>query len=178
MAVISQNGYIFNGTLRYNLLLADPGADEDRLWDALALTGLQEWARNLPEGLDTWLGEHGAQISGGERQRLLAARALLQKADLYLLDEPTANLDVNTERDLVQVLTRTLAPYSVIWVTHRLVSMDWMDEILVLEGGQVVQRGTHAELLAREGLYRRLWQAQQRPVLFVPGADMAGSEAG
>ncbi|HHY88330.1 MAG TPA: thiol reductant ABC exporter subunit CydC [Chloroflexi bacterium] len=178
MAVISQNGYIFNGTLRYNLLLADPGADEDQLWDALALTGLQEWARNLPEGLDTWLGEHGAQISGGERQRLLAARALLQKADLYLLDEPTANLDVNTERDLVQVLTRTLAPYSVIWVTHRLVSMDWMDEILVLEGGQVVQRGTHAELLAREGLYRRLWQAQQRPVLFVPGADMAGSEAG
>jgi ATP-binding cassette subfamily C protein CydC len=117
---------------------------------------IHAWIASLPDGYDTWVGEHGLRISGGQRQRLAIARALLRDAPLILLDEPTAHLDAATEAALLETLHTALAGRSVIWVTHRLVGMEWMDEIMVLAGGRVMARGTHAELLAAKGLYRQM----------------------
>ncbi len=162
LAVVRQKPFIFSGTLRENLLLAAPNADDARLEAALAAVRLLDWVRTLPAGLDTDLGGQGLQLSGGQRQRLALARALLRDAPILLLDEPTANLDAITERALVETLLETTRGRSVLWVTHSLVGLEAMDEIVVLYKGRVAERGAHAELLARAGLYRRLWELQRQ----------------
>ncbi|MHB8112139.1 MAG: thiol reductant ABC exporter subunit CydC [Bellilinea sp.] len=163
-SVISQSAYIFNATLRQNLRLARAGARDDELHTALLQAGLADWAAALPDGMDTWVGEHGLRLSGGERQRLAVARALLHDTPLVILDEPTANLDAVTEAALIQQLQSALATKSVLWITHRLVGLEWMDEILVLDGGKIVERGTAVELIKTGGLYARLHQIQQRVI--------------
>ncbi len=161
-SVISQTAYLFNATLRQNLRLARPGAGDDELHTTLLRAGLDNWTAALPNGLDTWVGEHGLRLSGGERQRLAVARTLLRDTPVVILDEPTANLDAVTEAALIQQLQSALAVKSVLWITHRLVGLEWMDEILVMDGGQIVERGTAAELIKTGGLYARLWEIQQR----------------
>ena len=163
-SVISQSAYIFNATLRQNLRLARPGAGDEELHASLLQAGLVEWIAALPGGLDTWVGEHGLRLSGGERQRLAVARALLHDTPLVILDEPTANLDAVTEAALVHQLQSTLAAKSVLWITHRLVGLEWMDEILVLDCGKIVERGTAVELIKTGGLYARLHEIQQRVI--------------
>ncbi|MHB0987093.1 MAG: thiol reductant ABC exporter subunit CydC [Bellilinea sp.] len=163
-SVISQSAYIFNATLRQNLRLAHPAAGDDELHTALSQAGLAEWAAALPDGLDTRVGEHGLRLSGGERQRLAVARALLHDTPLAILDEPTANLDAVTEAALIRQLQSALAAKSLLWITHRLVGLEWMDEILVLDGGKIVERGTAVELIKTGGLYARLHQIQQRVI--------------
>jgi ATP-binding cassette subfamily C protein CydC len=163
-SVISQTAYIFNATLRQNLRLARAGAGDDELHTVLMQAGLAEWAAALPDGLDTWVGEHGLRMSGGERQRLAVARALLHDTPLVILDEPTANLDAITEAALIQQLQSALATKSVLWITHRLVGLEWMDEILVLDGGQIVERGKASDLIKTGGLYARLHEIQQRAI--------------
>jgi ATP-binding cassette subfamily C protein CydCD len=115
----------------------------------------------LPEGLDTYVGEHGARLSGGERQRLAVARALLKDTPLLVLDEPTANLDTVTERELLASVWEAARDRAVLLITHRLVGMEEMDEILVLDAGRVVERGTHEQLRAAGGLYSRMVETQQ-----------------
>lgn len=159
-ALVSQSTYLFTATLRQNLLLARPDASEADLLSVIKQSGLQDWMDRLPQGLDTWLGERGQQMSGGERQRLAVARALLQDAPVVLLDEPSAHLDTITEQRLVETLQAVLAGKTVLWVSHSLTGMEWMDEIVVLEGGRVVERGTHARLMKMGGLYARLYRIQ------------------
>jgi ATP-binding cassette subfamily C protein CydC len=167
MAVVTQETYLFNDTIRGNLRLAAPGADDARLLQALEAAQLGDFIRQLPAGLATWVGEQGMKLSGGERQRLAIARALLKDAPILLLDEVTANLDYLTERALLAALERLMEGRTTLLVTHRLLNMERMDEILVLDQGRLVERGTHAELLARDGLYRRLWEVQNGLVSFV-----------
>ena len=160
MALFAQSTYIFAGTLRQNILLANPQAapqDLERVVDQVQLSGL---TARLPQGLDIWVGERGMQLSGGERQRVAAARALLRDAPLLLLDEPTANLDAHTERRLLETLMTAAGGRSLIAIMHRLIGLEQMDEILVLRGGCVVERGTHAQLLAKGGLYAQMLQIQ------------------
>lgn len=167
-SLVSQSTYIFTATLRQNLLLACPDAREAGLERALAQAGLMDWVRQLPDGLDTWLGERGQQMSSGERQRLALARALLQDAPVLLLDEPTAHLDTISERRVIETLQDVLRKRTVLWATHSLSGMDWMDEIVVLEHGRVVERGTHPQLLSANGLYAHLYQIQHDALIPAP----------
>jgi ABC-type transport system involved in cytochrome bd biosynthesis fused ATPase/permease subunit len=114
----------------------------------------------LPEGLDTWLGEGGVKMSGGERQRIAIAQALLKDAPILFLDEPTSNLDATTERKLLALLDAVMRNKSVLWVTHRLAGLEKVDEIAVLERGKIIERGRHADLLALQGVYAAMWQTQ------------------
>ncbi|GAB4479740.1 MAG: thiol reductant ABC exporter subunit CydC [Anaerolineales bacterium] len=164
-SVVTQNTYLFNASLRENLQLARPAASPAELEEVCRRVELGAWLEALPQGLETLVGERGAQISGGERQRLAIARALLKDAPIFLFDEPTANLDPATERRLVETLRAVSAGKSLLWSTHRLVGLENMDEILVLDGGRIVERGAHAGLLAQNGLYARLWTLQNRALL-------------
>ncbi len=159
--VVSQDTHVFNDTLRGNLLLAKPEATDDELEHALARAQLSGLARRLPKGLDSPLGEQGLTLSGGERQRLAVARALLKGAPLLVLDEPTANLDPVTERELLDATYETMRDRAALVVTHRLVRMEEMDEILVLDAGRIVERGTHEQLARAGGLYHRMLEVQE-----------------
>lgn len=177
LAVVPQQVRLFPTTVRANLTLALPDAPDEALWQALHEAGVAPTIAGLPAGLDTVLGEFGARLSAGERQRLALARALLKPAPLLLLDEPTAHLDTWTERRL---LRRLLAPSdrAVLLATHRLVELDAVDEILVLDAGRVVQRGRHPELAGSPGLYRRLLQAQRGELLGAAPSDDVGPAGG
>ncbi len=162
IGLVSQSTYLFDGSIRYNLLLAAQEASQNDLHRAMEQAGLGEWVAGLPRGIDTWVGERGASLSGGERQRLALARFLLRDAPLLLLDEPTANLDALTEQRLVQTLLKAMQGRSALWITHRLTGLEHMDEILVLDEGKVVERGTQAELIGKRGLFAELWSLQNR----------------
>jgi len=164
VGVVSQATYLFGGTLRQNLLLAKPGAGEADLIDAIEKAGLAEFIKQLPQGLDTWVGEHGLTMSAGQRQRVALARAFLKDAPLLLLDEPTANLDALTEKNILDTLLEQSKRQSVLLVTHRLVGLERVDEVLVLQGGAVVQRGTQDELLSKDGVYKKLYGLQNQNI--------------
>lgn len=164
-SLVSQNTYLFNATLRENLLLARPWAAQDDIEAACRAAQLHDFIVSLPNGYETMVGERGLQLSGGERQRVAIARALLKNAPIFIFDEPTANLDAATERKLVETLQSVVDNRSVVWITHRLVGLDAMDEILVLDNGRIVQRGTQADLLEQDGLYRKMWDLQNRALL-------------
>jgi ATP-binding cassette, subfamily C, bacterial CydC len=156
-----QDPHMFDTSLRDNLRLARPGATDDQLDGAAAGARLLDWVRSLPLGWDTPVGAHGAALSGGQRQRLVLARALLADPALLILDEPTAHLDRDTGRALMQDLLAATEGRTVLLITHDLDGLDHFDQVVVLDDGQVVERGTHAELIHADGSYQALWQAGQ-----------------
>jgi thiol reductant ABC exporter CydC subunit len=162
MGIVPQSTHLFNGTLRDNLLIAKPDATHAELQQAIRRAQLEAFVQSLPQGHDTWIGEQGLRLSGGERQRLAIARALLKDAPILILDEPTANLDPVTEREVMQSIHELMQGRTTLIVTHRLVGLDAADEILVLRAGRVVERGRHRELLEANGVYRRMWETQNQ----------------
>ena len=170
VSVVPQSTHVFNDTLRNNLLLADPEANDEALGLALERARICSFIERLPDGLDTYVGEHGSRLSGGERRRLAVARALLKDAPLLLLDEPTANLDTVTELEVLASVWEAARDRAALLVTHRLVGMEEMHEILVMDAGRIVERGAHEQLLAAGGLYCRMLETQ-RELLVVPHAS-------
>ena len=162
LSVVSQRTHLFNASIRENLLLARPEAAEANVVEAAKHAQLHDFVLSLPQGYDTLVGEQGHRLSGGQAQRLAIARALLKDAPILILDEPTADLDALTERALVDALLALMQGRSTLLITHRLVALDAFDEILVLDRGRVVQRGHYDDLLAQDGLFRRMWDLQRR----------------
>lgn len=148
-AVVSQDTYIFNRSLRENLLIANPSATDQQLRAVLEKTGLGAFGENL----DLTPGNFGTRLSGGERRLLALARVLLKDAPIWILDEPTANLDVKTERKILDTLRATAGERTVIMITHRLLDMEKMDQVLVLSRGRIIGKGTHFQLLRENSFY-------------------------
>jgi thiol reductant ABC exporter CydC subunit len=156
-----QRPHVFTTSLRENVLLARPGASDGDLAAAAEAAGLTEWIAELPGGWDTPAGQDGRLLSGGQTQRISFARALLAAPPVLVLDEPTVGLDVDVADDLTRRLVAHTAGQSVVLVTHRLAGLGAMDEIVVLDEGEVVEHGTHQDLLCRDGLYAQLWRAER-----------------
>ncbi|CAM5449647.1 thiol reductant ABC exporter subunit CydD [Streptomyces viridifaciens] len=164
IGLCAQDAHVFDSSLRENLRLARPGADEDELRAALAAARLLDWTDTLPEGLDTMVGEHGARLSGGQRQRLALARALLADFPVLVLDEPAEHLDLPTADALTADLLTATAGRTTVLITHRLAGLDdgTVDEVLVLDGGRVAERGRWSELVAEpDGRLHAMWRRER-----------------
>jgi thiol reductant ABC exporter CydC subunit len=164
VGLLTDDARLFDTTIAENLRIADKGAGDDRLRAALSRARLADWVDSLPDGLDTLVGEHGSRLSGGQRRRLALARVLLADFPVLVLDEPTEHLDETTAEALTADLLDATRGQTTVLITHRLAGLDAVDEVLVLDAGRVPQRGTHEELLAVDGPYRRMWRAA-RPEL-------------
>ena len=157
---VSHQSYLFKGTVRDNLLMGKPGASDDELWSALTQVNLADFLRGEAR-LDTLLSERGENLSGGQRQRLALARALLHDSPVYIFDEATSNIDVESENDIMAQIHALAGRKTVLLISHRLANVTVSDEIYVLERGDIVQHGTHEALLKQGGAYAALWSAQQ-----------------
>ncbi len=160
ITLISQSTYLFSGTVRENLLLGKPDADDELLRMVIEQVELEEWFTTLPDGFNSWVGEHGIRLSGGERRRLVIARSLLKNADIYLLDEPTQFLDPRTEERIIQLIQRVTEGKSVVWASHQLKDLESMDEIIVLSQGKISECGSYYDLIRKPGWFSNMTRIQ------------------
>jgi thiol reductant ABC exporter CydC subunit len=158
IAVIAQNTYLFSATIKENLLIAKPNATDEEIMFVAKQAQLYELIQSLPDTYNTWIGEHGFRLSAGERQRLAVARAFLKDSPLLILDEPTANLDPVTSLELMKSIRSFTKGRSTITITQEMVGLEAMDEILVLDRGTIIERGTHDQLISSRGFYSRMWK--------------------
>ena len=167
---ISHQSYLFKGTVRENLLMARPDASETALWNVLEQVKLADFLRN-EDGLDTLLNENALNLSGGQRQRLALARALLHDSPVYIFDEATSNIDVESENDIMTQIYALAKTKTVILISHRLANVAGADNIYVLDQGNIVEEGNHKALLLQHGVYAKLWNAQQELENYTKGEN-------
>ncbi|WP_427193750.1 ABC transporter ATP-binding protein/permease [Treponema denticola] len=161
ITVVSQETYLFNGTIKENLLHANEDADEEKLIDACKAANIHSFIQSLPEGYNTKVGERGLNFSGGQRQRIAIARAVLKNSPIVVLDEATSSVDTENENEIKQSLNHLLRNRTSITIAHRLNTIENSDRILVLLRGEIVEEGSHKELILKDGYYKKLVEAQQ-----------------
>jgi ATP-binding cassette subfamily B protein len=186
IGVVTQDAHLFHETIAENLRYARPEATDEQLWAALTGAQIAELVRSLPDGLDTVVGERGYRFSGGEKQRIAIARLLLRAPNIVILDEATAHLDSESEAAVQRALSVALSGRTALVIAHRLSTVRDADQILVIDGGRVVERGTHEQLVEANGLYAELYHTQfatadsptpyldatdQEPVILLPRKD-------
>jgi ATP-binding cassette subfamily B protein len=159
VGMVTQESFLFNGSIRDNLRLGKPDATDDELWEALTAANARQFVERLPEGLATVVGERGVKLSVGEKQRVSIARALLKDPPILVLDEATASVDTQTERLIQEALDRLMVQRTSFVIAHRLSTVRHADQILVMDRGRIVERGTHAELLEKGGIYAKLCES-------------------
>jgi subfamily B ATP-binding cassette protein MsbA len=162
LGLVLQDEFLFDGTIRENLLFARPGASDEEVRDAARRAFVSEFTDRFPEGLETVIGERGVKLSGGQRQRVTIARALLAEPRILLLDEATSSLDTESEALIQESLEELLEGRTTFVIAHRLSTIRRADLILVIEAGEIVERGRHDELMALEGRYHKLYTVQAR----------------
>jgi ATP-binding cassette subfamily B protein len=160
IAVVPQDAVLFNESIGYNVAFGRPDCSDRDVEDAARLASIHEFVAGLPDGYDTLVGERGLKLSGGEKQRIAIARAVLKRPRIYLFDEATSALDSHTEKDIQENLRTVSRGVTTLVIAHRLSTVVHADEILFIEDGRVVERGTHEALLARGSKYAALWRRQ------------------
>ncbi|ARP91067.1 metal ABC transporter permease [Bordetella genomosp. 9] len=173
IGIVPQDTVLFNDTIRYNIAYGRPGATQAEVETAARMAHVHTLVSNMPDGYDTIVGERGLKLSGGEKQRVAIARTLLKRPALFVFDEATSALDTHTEREIQANLREVSTGRTTLIIAHRLSTIVDADEIIVLDDGRVAERGTHASLLARDGVYASMWQRQQRSALLAPAEDPA-----
>jgi ATP-binding cassette subfamily B protein len=165
---VSQEPFLFHGTIRENVAYGSPEATDEEVEAAARAAQAHEFVERLPDGYDTLVGERGVKLSGGQRQRVALARTILKDPPILILDEATSHVDTETEALIQWSLSRFSEGRTVIAIAHRLSTIRGADEIVVLEGGRVAERGSHEALLANDGLYANLWRIQAGDLEAVP----------
>lgn len=161
IGIVPQDTVLFNDTVRYNIAYGRPGASEEEVTRAARLAHIDDFIRSLPDGYETRVGERGLKLSGGEKQRVAIARTILKDPPILLFDEATSALDTATERDIQTSMREVSKGRTTLIIAHRLSTVVDADEIIVLRAGEIVERGTHMDLLARKGVYAEMWARQQ-----------------
>lgn len=161
VTLVSSRSHLFTGTLRDNLLMANPFADDDTLWRALMMAHVDDFVRSQPEGLDMPIAPDASNLSGGQRQRIAIARALLRDCPIYIFDEATSSVDAESEALILDVIRDLARQATVIMITHRMANAVQADQVVVFDHGRVAETGTHVGLMADNGVYARLFRVQQ-----------------
>ena len=161
---VFQNVYLFHDTIANNIRFGQPDAPMEQVAAAAKKARCHDFIMRLPQGYDTVIGEAGGTLSGGERQRLSIARAMMKDAPIIILDEATANVDPENEKELMEAIAELTQAKTVIMIAHRLKTVRHADQILVVDKGRIVQRGTHEELMTQDGIYRRFISGREKAV--------------
>ena len=162
ISYVPQDPFLFNATVRDNLLMIEPNASEEQIWEALEFSSAAEFVKKLPQGLDTLIGDRGIRLSGGERQRIVLARAILRKPSILVLDEATSALDTENEAKIQEALERLKGKMTIIIIAHRLSTIRNADQVIVLNQGKIIQKGGFSELAGeKKGMFSHLLGNQQ-----------------